>query len=195
MSRRGTSAALVVTAALALTMAWLSPDPASAQFFWPWNRPAAPPPPPATPQPERKPRAPRPAAKPPAAKPGEAKKEDKPGDKKDAKADAQPEPEAPPPPYEPQLLRLSEIMGALAFLRPLCGAQDGADFQRRMENLIEVEATSQSRKERLAGAYNKGYREYAQSYRRCTPAAQVIIQRYADEGGKLTRELSGRFGG
>jgi uncharacterized protein (TIGR02301 family) len=186
---------IAVAAALALLAAWLAPEPAAAQFFWPWSRPAAPPPPPPAPQPERKPRPPRPAAKAPAAKPSETKKEEKPGEKKDAKGDAQPEPEAPPPPYEPQLLRLSEIMGALAFLRPLCGEQDGADFQKRMENLIEVEANSQSRKDRLAGAYNKGYREYAQSYRRCTPAAQVIIQRYADEGGKLTRELSGRFGG
>jgi uncharacterized protein (TIGR02301 family) len=189
----------LVAGGLALLACWLAPVPAAAQFFWPWSRPAAPPPPPPQAQPDRRPRPPRPAAKPPAAKPGEAKKEEKPGEKKDAKADAkadtQPEPEAPPPPYEPQLLRLSEIMGALAFLRPLCGAQDGSDFQKRMENLIEVEANSQSRKDRLAGAYNKGFREYAQSYRRCTPAAQVIIQRYADEGGKLTRELSGRFGG
>ena len=30
--------------------------------------------------------------------------------------------EPPPPPYEPQLLRLSEIMGSLAYLRGLCGA-------------------------------------------------------------------------
>jgi uncharacterized protein (TIGR02301 family) len=187
------AARIAVLAALVL---WLAPRPAGAQFFWPWSRPAAPPPPQIQPPPvDRRPRPARPAHKPPSpAKPAEKPGEAKAGDKKDAKTEA-PEPEAPPPPYEPQLLRLSEIMGALAFLRPLCGEDDGSDWRKRMESLIEVEATSTSRKERLAGAYNKGYTEYAQSYRRCTPAAEMLIRRYADEGGKLTRELSGRFGG
>lgn len=178
-------------AAIAALALWLAPEPAAAQFFWPWSRPAAPPPVQAPPG-DKRPRPARPALKTPspanpAEKPGEAKA----GDSKDARA----EPEAPPPPYEPQLLRLSEIMGALAFLRPLCGGDDGSDWRRRMQSLIEAEATSTSRKERLAGAYNKGYTEFAQNYRRCTPAAAVLIHRYADEGGKLTRELSARFGG
>lgn len=185
-------------AAIAALALWLAPEPAAAQFFWPWSRPAAPPPPPPVQAPpvDRRPRPARPAHKTPSpAKPAEKPGEAKAGDKKDAKTEAPPEPEAPPPPYEPQLLRLSEIMGALAFLRPLCGDDDGSDWRKRMQSLIEAEATSTSRRERLAGAYNKGYTEFAQSYRRCTPAAEVLINRYADEGGKLTRELSGRFGG
>ena len=38
----------------------------------------------------------------------------------------------PPPPYEPQLLRLAEIMGALAYLRDLCGGHDGDAFHAKM---------------------------------------------------------------
>lgn len=111
----------------------------------------------------------------------------------DAKGDA--DAETAPPPYEPQLLRLSEIMGALAFLRPLCGAGDGPDWRRRMTGLIEAEASSPARRDRLAGAFNKGYRGYALVYRTCTPSAELAISRYLDEGGKLTRDLTTRYGG
>lgn len=129
--------------------------------------------------------------KPPAPKAQPAK----PADSKpvDAKADA--DAETAPPPYEPQLLRLSEIMGALAFLRPLCGAGDGPDWRKRMTGLIEAEANSPARRDRLAGAFNKGYRGYALVYRTCTPSAELAIARYLDEGGKLTRDLTTRYGG
>ena len=101
----------------------------------------------------------------------------------------------PPPPYEPQLLRLSEIMGALAFLRDLCGDQDGSDWNKRMNALIEAEARTETRREKLAGAYNRGFRSYEVIYRACTPTAHFIITRYLDEGGKIAREISSRFGG
>ena len=39
-----------------------------------------------------------------------------------SRATPPPAAEGPPPPYEPQLLRLSEILGALSYLRDLCGA-------------------------------------------------------------------------
>jgi uncharacterized protein (TIGR02301 family) len=77
----------------------------------------------------------------------------------------------------------------------LCGGNDAQDWRNKMTQLMEAEATTEPRKERLAGAYNRGFREYAQTYRRCTPAAELVIRRYAEEGGKLTRELTSRFGG
>lgn len=161
------------------------PEGALAQFYWPWQqRPAPPPPPPPQVQQPRRPRPVTKPATPPTAATDPAKK--------DAAVEA---PEPPPPPYEPQLLRLSEIMGALAFLRPLCGEQDEKDWRQRMGQLIEAEAATARRKERLAGAYNKGYREYAQSYLRCTPAAETVIGRFVDEGSRLARELASRYGG
>lgn len=187
--RRAATIALALLVGLAGL--FVADTPASAQFYWPWQTRPAPPPPPPPPAPA--PRAPRftpraPSPKPQAAKPSPQKQDEK----KPEKAEV---PEPPPPPYEPQLLRLSEILGALAFLRPLCGSQDGETFRARMTTLLDAEAATEARRERLAGAYNKGYREYAQVYRRCTPAAEVIIDRYAGEGGKLSRELTGRFGG
>ena len=104
-------------------------------------------------------------------------------------------PDTSAPPYERQLLRLSEILGALAFLRDLCGANDSAEWRRRMTALIDAEGLTEARKERLAGAFNRGFRGYEQTYRSCTPNAQLIITRYLDEGQKIVREVSSRYGG
>jgi uncharacterized protein (TIGR02301 family) len=189
-------ASLAAICAMGLVLA--DGAPALAQFYWPWQTRPAPPPPPPPPPVQRAPRfTPRPTSpRPQSARPAAPRQDEKKSDKADKadKADV-PAPEPPPPPYEPQLLRLSEILGALAFLRPLCGSPDGQTWRDRMTTLLDAEASSQTRRERLAGAYNKGYREYAQIYRRCTPAAELIIDRYAGEGGKLSRELTGRFGG
>ena len=48
------------------------------------------------------------------------------------------------PPYEQDLMRLSEILGALHYLRPLCGAPDGTLWRDEMQALIEA-FTSRSR--------------------------------------------------
>jgi uncharacterized protein (TIGR02301 family) len=102
---------------------------------------------------------------------------------------------APPPPYEQQLLRLSEMMGALAYLRDLCGAADGAEFRSRMKSLLDADGIAQSQRDLLAGAYNQGFEDYRQSYRACTPAAGEVIARYLAETARLAAELVSRYGG
>ena len=106
-----------------------------------------------------------------------------------------PLPEPPPPPYEPQLMRLAEIMGTLAFLRDLCGDGDGADWHLKMKALLDAEAKTDARRERLAGAYNRGFRGYEVTYRSCTPAAQTIITRFLEEGGRIARDIASRYSG
>jgi uncharacterized protein (TIGR02301 family) len=115
-------------------------------------------------------------------------------------APAKPAPvEAPPadapPPYEPQLLRLVELMGALAYLRDLCGDGDASAFHDKMTGLLDAEAKSQTQKERLAGAYNRSFRDYGISYRVCTPAAREIISHFLAETTRLTADLASRYGG
>jgi uncharacterized protein (TIGR02301 family) len=110
-------------------------------------------------------------------------------------APAQPQAEPPPPPYEKELLRLAEVMGSLAFLRSLCAAKDAPEWPRRMQALLDVEGTTPSRKERLAGAYNRGYRGFAVTYRICTDSAAEATARYLKEGEALSRGIAGRFGG
>lgn len=101
----------------------------------------------------------------------------------------------PPPPYEPQLLRLAELMGALAYLRDLCGAHDADAYRAKMAVLLEVEAKSESRRESLAGAYNSGFAGYQRFYRACTPAANEIIARFLDEAAKISSDVANRYGG
>lgn len=99
------------------------------------------------------------------------------------------------PPYEPQLERLATLMGTLAYLRDLCGKGDGSEWRNRMNALLDAEGRPQIRRERLAGAYNRGFRGYQVTYRACTPSAELVILRSVEEGDRLARELSSRFGG
>lgn len=117
--------------------------------------------------------------------------------KDDAKAEAKPDakPEEPPAPYEEPMLRLAENLGALTFLRDLCGAGDGAQWRERMQLLLESEGASEGRRARLAGAFNRGFQDYAASYRFCTPNAELALSRRLAEGGKLARDLAARWGG
>jgi uncharacterized protein (TIGR02301 family) len=103
-------------------------------------------------------------------------------------------PEAPPPPYEPQMTRLAEILGALSFLRDLCGEKDGGEWRAKMSALLEAEAQAGSRRQKLTGAFNRGFRGYEITYHDCTPNARLAIARYLDEGSRLTHEITYRYG-
>ncbi len=116
------------------------------------------------------------------------------GTAKPPAASAEPD-EPPPAPYEGELLRLSEIMGALAYLRDLCSKRDGTEWHKQMAALLEAEGTTKARRARLAGAYNRGFRGFENTYRTCTENAELVIQRYLDEGRKIARDAASRFGG
>ena len=106
-----------------------------------------------------------------------------------------PTPGETPPPYEQQLLRLAELMGALFYLRDLCHAGDGDPFRDKMARLLEAEAHTEERKATLAGAFNRGFGDYALNYRTCTPSAQEVIAHYLEESGRIARDIAGRYGG
>jgi uncharacterized protein (TIGR02301 family) len=96
-------------------------------------------------------------------------------------------------PYEAELQRLSEILGALHYLRDICGAKEGMVWRNEMQALIEAEAPTGERKEKLTASFNRGYRGFQQSYRTCTPAADLAIRRYLEEGAKIARDITARY--
>lgn len=96
-------------------------------------------------------------------------------------------------PYEPQLLRLSEIMGALHYLRTLCPSPETGGWRREMQALIDAEATTAERRERLVQSFNRGYGGFEATYRSCTPAARVATRRYVDEGLRIVGDITSRF--
>ncbi len=135
-----------------------------------------------------------------AAPPASAQRKPSPAAPKEAPKEAPKPPEAPPPTaapaaYERELMRLAEVLGSLAFLRDLCRAPDAAEWPRRMQALLEAEGTAQDRRERLAGRYNLGYKSFALTYRVCTPAADLAVARYLEEGERLSRDIASRYGG
>lgn len=102
--------------------------------------------------------------------------------------------EGAPPPYEADLMRLSEILGALHYIRPLCGAAEATRWRDEMGALLEAESPSDARRGRLVAAFNRGYESYAQVYRSCTPSAELASQRYLETGAKLSRDIAARYG-
>ena len=99
------------------------------------------------------------------------------------------------PPYEAEVERLAGLIGTLSFMRDLCGAGDGAQWRAKMEELLASEGSTPVRRDRLAGAFNDGLRSYAATYRQCTPAARLVIDRALDGAARLTQDLASRYGG
>ncbi len=99
----------------------------------------------------------------------------------------------PPPsddkPYDTQLVRLSEILGTLHYLRELCGANEGQVWREHMRELAASEGTSALRRARLVESFNRGYRDYSRTYRTCTPPALVAIQRFMDQASTISDGL------
>ncbi len=104
-------------------------------------------------------------------------------------------PEPPPAAYEPDLLRLAEVLGTLSYMTALCAQPDSAGWQQRIVQLIDAEGTTPQRKERLAGAYNRGYLGHQPAHRTCTDRSRLVIDRMLVQGQRLTREISTRYSG
>ena len=95
--------------------------------------------------------------------------------------------------FEADLPRLSEILGALHHLRAVCGANEGQKWRNEMQALVDSEAQAPGRRVKLIASFNRGYRGFQQTYRSCTPAADIAIRRYLDEGAKIAREITARY--
>jgi uncharacterized protein (TIGR02301 family) len=98
-----------------------------------------------------------------------------------------------PAPYDRDLQRLAEIMGALHYLRAVCGSNEGQLWRNEMQSLVDAEAPAGERRDRMVASFNRGYRGFQQTYRTCTPAAGVAIRRYLDEGARIARDITGRY--
>ena len=113
-------------------------------------------------------------------------------------ARAQTQAQAPAPaqdaaPFDGDLQRLAEILGALHYLRGICGNNEGGKWRNQMQALIDAETPSGDRRARMIAGFNRGYNGFQQTYRTCTPAATVAIRRYIEEGSKISRDLTARY--
>jgi uncharacterized protein (TIGR02301 family) len=98
-----------------------------------------------------------------------------------------------PAPFDNDLQRLAEILGALHYLRAVCGANEGQKWRDQMQALIDAEAPEGDRRRKIVASFNRGYRGFQQTYRTCTPAANLAIRRYLEEGAKISRDITARY--
>jgi uncharacterized protein (TIGR02301 family) len=96
-------------------------------------------------------------------------------------------------PFDGELQRLAEILGTLHYLRGICGANEGQKWRAEMQALVDAETPSGERRARMIASFNRGYNGFQQTYRTCTPAANVAIRRYLEEGSKISRDLTARY--
>ena len=92
-------------------------------------------------------------------------------------------------PYDERLMRLSEILGAVHYLRELCGSTDGQAWRDRMKELMDAEGSTALRRAKLTRSFNNGYRSYSRTYNNCTPSAQTAITRFLTEGAEIAEAL------
>lgn len=101
---------------------------------------------------------------------------------------------APPPPdnrpYDTKLLRLAEILGAVHYLRELCGAEEEQLWREQMKAIIKNEATTATRRAKLVNSFNDGYRGYRRTYRNCTSSATLAASRFTSEGARIAASLA-----
>ena len=95
-------------------------------------------------------------------------------------------------PYDGDLLRLTELLGAVHYLRAICGAEDGTKWRDQMQAIINAEGATALRRVRLTQRFNKGYRSYQRTYRTCTPSAETAVERFLREGAELAQTLGTR---
>lgn len=99
-----------------------------------------------------------------------------------------------PPAYESQLLRLAEALGALHYLRNLCGEEEGQTWRVQMEALMTAEEPNAQRRAQLIANFNRGFRGYQEIYRECTKPASEAANQFLQQAMRLSAEIPNRFG-
>ena len=99
-----------------------------------------------------------------------------------------------PPAYEEQMMCLAEVLGALHYLRELCGANEEQLWRDEMKNLLEKEEPTAERRAMLIARFNRGFRGFQEIHRKCSAAAIEANNRYIAQGIRLANEIPNRYG-
>lgn len=97
------------------------------------------------------------------------------------------------PPYENQMIRLAETLGSLHYLSNLCSDKNNL-WRDQMNELITAEKADTNRRKMLISAFNNSYRTYSDNYSQCTDQALKAIERFKQQGEKLTEALVAHYG-
>lgn len=92
-------------------------------------------------------------------------------------------------PYDDRLLRLAEILGAVHYLKELCGGTDGQLWREKMQELLNSEGSSALRRVRMTRSFNQGWSNYRRTYTTCTPSAETAVAKFLAEGALIADTL------
>jgi uncharacterized protein (TIGR02301 family) len=93
-------------------------------------------------------------------------------------------------PYDRELLRVAEILGAVHYLRELCGADEGQRWRSWMQSLLDSEGATAARRVSMVRSFNDSYRNYRRTYKRCTQSAKTAADRFLQEGARITDKIA-----
>jgi len=96
------------------------------------------------------------------------------------------------PPYQKEMARLTQILGSLYFLQPLCNFTD-VNWRNEASVLINLDRPDNDRKQRLKGAFNQGFQDYANTYNSCTPSANLAREQLLIEAKEKSLDIHTRF--
>ncbi len=99
----------------------------------------------------------------------------------------------PPPVYEESLLRLSEILGGLYFLRGLCSSGDADVWKADMEAILTAEEPGPQRRARLIARFNHGFETYNAIHQSCTASSRRAMALYLDEARRTVIDVRLRY--
>ena len=96
------------------------------------------------------------------------------------------------PPYQADMERLAHIMGALYHLDNIC-LKSGQDWRADFGELMDLDEVDDDRRARLTTEFNMGYQDYFRLHVKCTDNAKMLLQRFANEGEDISRNIHTRF--
>ena len=99
-----------------------------------------------------------------------------------------------PTPFDAELLRLSEILGAVTYLDGLCGSSGSQAWRAAMQDLIEAQRMTPEDRRRYVDVFNRGHRTFASVHRVCTDRTRFVLDRYFAEGAAIATRIEDRFG-
>lgn len=88
-----------------------------------------------------------------------------------------------------RLMRLSELLGELHYVRSLCDPQNPSFWRDRMNEMIRLEKPPIQQRNDMIGQFNTGYNEAKAQFTTCTDQARSLSEAAAREGEGLARQL------
>ncbi|MFO1187258.1 MAG: TIGR02301 family protein [Alphaproteobacteria bacterium] len=95
--------------------------------------------------------------------------------------------------YQTRVYRLSELLGMLHAVRPVCEPAEELHWYDRMNEMIRLERPTSDQKVGMINRFNAGYAS-GQRFTVCTDAARAFAASTAREGEAISRALAAAVG-